>query len=461
MDKKTLQRREFLQIAGAAVSVTAAAVLSPACTGQTPASKWHKADRSRLKEYPTLSLKERDSRYDKVRKMLQDNKVEALYVPGGASAGGAGGPDYYFTNDVATNVVFPIEGEPTALVPSPNSTCISAGAIYMDEVRGYESWIRDWRFGKGRQSDLFDLLKEKKLANTRVGVVGVAKHGHSTYETPDALVALNQNPLGIIFVELRDDFLPIWMTHSEEDIALYRKASLMAEVACEAGLEATKPGATEVQVYTAIMAEAARMGARLTGMNFTLGPDTVTWGGSRYLVRPEKPLTIKEGDILNIEILPHYGGMQAQAQLAIGVGNVSDLNVKLGNVAREMYDAGVKTIRPGVKFREVCDAMNAANLREGYWHETPNIHSVNPLELVSQVTEGVEQFAELVKRFGLDNLPELEITGPDVVLQTGMMFQLEPNACSGRHRVNIGGNVLVTEKGCEALNDVCCELRIV
>jgi hypothetical protein len=38
------------------------------------------------------------------------------------------------------------------------------------------------------------------------------------------------------------------------------------------------------------------------------------------------------------------------------------------------------------------------------------------------------------------------------VLEEGMSLQLEPNACIGTRRVNIGGSVLVTDSGCEALN---------
>ena len=38
------------------------------------------------------------------------------------------------------------------------------------------------------------------------------------------------------------------------------------------------------------------------------------------------------------------------------------------------------------------------------------------------------------------------------VLKSGMVLAFEPNACLGRHSVNIGGTVVVTERGCEELN---------
>ena len=43
-----------------------------------------------------------------------------------------------------------------------------------------------------------------------------------------------------------------------------------------------------------------------------------------------------------------------------------------------------------------------------------------------------------------------------------MGFQNEPNACMGRNRVNISGNMIVRKEGdCEELNNLPCELRFV
>ena len=38
------------------------------------------------------------------------------------------------------------------------------------------------------------------------------------------------------------------------------------------------------------------------------------------------------------------------------------------------------------------------------------------------------------------------------MLKPGMVFALEPNACIDRHRVNMGGTVIVTDNGGEELN---------
>jgi len=44
-------------------------------------------------------------------------------------------------------------------------------------------------------------------------------------------------------------------------------------------------------------------------------------------------------------------------------------------------------------------------------------------------------------------------------LAEGMLFSFEPNACHGRHRVNIGGTVAVGPSGPEELNTLPCRLH--
>ncbi len=42
----------------------------------------------------------------------------------------------------------------------------------------------------------------------------------------------------------------------------------------------------------------------------------------------------------------------------------------------------------------------------------------------------------------------------------GMIFEPEPNVCRDKHRVNIGGTVVLTEDGVEELNTLSTEMRI-
>lgn len=62
----------------------------------------------------------------------------------------------------------------------------------------------------------------------------------------------------------------------------------------------------------------------------------------------------------------------------------------------------------------------------------------------------------------LRDLGEGYLCGGDVVMQPGMIFQAEPNAVvGGRSYVDVGGNLIVSETGCEALNEIPTQMRFV
>ncbi|MBI4442729.1 MAG: aminopeptidase P family protein [Acidobacteria bacterium] len=451
-----MERRNFLQYAGAG----AVGLLS---------SRWAKAQTqtaqrrtsinlSGLAQYPTLSLKERDWRWNRARKMMQDAKVDCLLVMGN-------GADNYFTNDSGSTLIFPIQGEPIALSGSSSS---QAGNWLQNEERGEESWVRDWRFRDGGEV-IVEVLKEKGFASSRIGTIGVSTTasssagrfgtgvsvGHAEWETITA--GLPQAK----WQELWDTFLVMWLTKSDEDLAIFRKASLMAEAASLAAWNVTKPGVTEADIYAAIQCEILRLGGRTGSVIMHSGPDNVSWGSPKWQIRPQKPRVIQGGDIITTEIFPHYGHLQAQAQMCIGVGKVADVNIELGKQAREAYEIGLKTAKPGIKFADLANAMNEPNIKAGNWLLTPHIHSMNPVELVGPLRRdrwpGYSRLRERFKDLPLGRA----LSGGDVVLQAGMCFQLEPNANRGRNRVNIGGNIIITKDGCEELNDVPCALRMV
>jgi Xaa-Pro aminopeptidase len=47
-----------------------------------------------------------------------------------------------------------------------------------------------------------------------------------------------------------------------------------------------------------------------------------------------------------------------------------------------------------------------------------------------------------------------------IILKPGMVFEFENHACIGRHLVNVGSTVLMTETGPEELNEMGTRMRI-
>ncbi len=448
-----MRRRAFLQVAGAGAVAGAAELLaSQPAQRATPAA----GRPAILTEYPALSLKERDRRWNRARTMMQDAGVDYLLVIGH-------GADNWFTNDAPAVVVFPLQGDPVALCNGSSQ----AGNWLQNEERGEISWVRDWRF-QDNSGALVSALRELGVGSTsRIGTIGVSavagsktgRFGGGIIIAHEKWIALSEAFPNARWQELWTTFMPIWLTKSAEELPLFRKAAAIAEVACEATVAATRPGMTEADVFAVTQSEIMRWGGRTSGQLMHTGPDNVSWGTPKWLIRPQKPRTIQEGDVINIEMFPAYGSMEAQAQLCIAVGKVADVNHRLATIAREAYDAGLKTARPGITFGELANAMNVPNQREGAWLLTPHIHSLNPNDPVGpDRKDRFPGYTAIHARF--KDLPlGRSSAGFDLVLQPGMTFELEPNANLGRQRVNIGGNIIITEKGCEALNTIPCEMR--
>jgi Xaa-Pro aminopeptidase len=101
--------------------------------------------------------------------------------------------------------------------------------------------------------------------------------------------------------------------------------------------------------------------------------------------------------------------------------------------------------------------MEAVLDRPGVWHVTPVIHSMNPMVCIGPAGVKIKSLpgVEMYRQLGTSR-----ILGAEVVLEPGMVFELEPNACIERHRVNIGGTVLVTETGAEPLNELPTQMRL-
>lgn len=403
---------------------------------------------------PVLSLAERDRRYAVIREMMRRNGVECLIIPAAPHRYPA---DIYFTNDIpGCSVIFPLEGEPVAM----HRGASIAGSWQQARDWNEGTWIEDMRFGS-RGSIMLDVLKERGLESARIGTIGVLGGPNliPVGWTPAPFWASMTKALpAATFVELWDDFAAIWLTKSEEEIALYRYASQVSEQVCQVMLDVTRAGVSESAIYAAMMHEYHSNGASPAHDLFVhSGKENLSWDAPRWLYRAQKPRLIEDGDVVLSEIMLVVGGIEAQAQMCIGVGNVPAPFHRAAEVARESYEAGLRVIKAGVRFGDVAEAMQEPLRRAGAWHLTPHIHSVTPLTLVSPVTENLDpSVGAMFKR--VDQLPG---TGLDVVLEAGMALALEPNAAFGRQQVNIGGNVLVTNDGGEELNVISNVMQFV
>jgi Xaa-Pro aminopeptidase len=394
---------------------------------------------------PTLSLSERDRRWDRARRLMDDEGLDALLVFGEHEDAGASQVAYdtWFTNDrPGTTVVFPRDGEPVSLLPAPMYVL-----DYLESRRrGYEAWIRPEHLRGSRDSAaVVETITELGLDRKRIGVVGLGAH-------------LPWNPEGILpykmwsrvlerlpdaeFQEVDEAVVLMTMRLSEEEIALVRRSAEIGDAMVRAMVETAAPGVSEAEVYAAGMAEGYRRGTLPSAMHLWSGPDSIASGIPPWGYRAEAPRTLSEGDVIYAEVFAEYGGRHTQHQATIAVGEVHEDFRRAEEVARRSYEAGLAALRPGRTFGELVEAMHGPlDAHDGHMYLI-SVHSVNPLFTIGKGREDINRLP------GAERYPDVrayEASMSEMVLEPGMCFVLEPQYAFGGHLTHVGGTVIVGE----------------
>jgi Xaa-Pro aminopeptidase len=397
---------------------------------------------------PVLSLAERDRRWAGLRCAMRERGLDAIVV--GSFNGRERLESYLIDDFLDAVVVLPLAGDVTVLSFSTQR----ASRAFESERRGVPLWVEDVRIGAGG-AGVAQLLREKSLEGGHIGVVGF---GPTAPGEAEGLL-----PLGFylnltrLLPQLRisdftRDLTDFMLVKSAEEIALLRFAARGSEEASIAMIEATRPGVNEASVYAEIMRTIYRWGCetRYPNMSLQSGPDNIGWGAPRWALRAEHPRVLERGDMVQAEIHTLYGGVEAQVQMSIALDPIDDVLRTCERVARESYEAGVAAVRPGVTFLEVVNAMEAPMRRAGCWGKTPLLHTMS-FGATGFTALNREQIAG-TRDAAIESQTTVGVRRGELVLERGMVLELEPNACIGMQRVNIGGGVLVTEGGCEELN---------
>ena len=407
---------------------------------------------------PRYSLAERDRRWAIARKIMEEEQLKALIVFG-SREGAFPAPyamDTFFTNDrPGAIVVFPREGEPLALV---FALAVNDHMQAMD--RGEDVWIRPENMFGGAPSGmaLVNLLRGLGVELDRVGVLGLEAYPPFYFDGPmpyntwkavlDSFPEATFQPVGRRFVELT-------AARSDEELDVLRWSARVGERMCEAMLEATRPGATEADVYAAIVAACPRNVGFTAEVLLGSGKELVGWGPPTWTYRPHAPRVIETGDIVMAEVFSSLGMLETQHQPSVAVGKVHPDFDRAADTAREAYDAGLEALRPGILFGEVVEAMEAPLRRVEGHNVHPLIHSINPYGLICGFGEG---FAGLpgAGRYGL--AAQVPTFGAEVELRAGMTFAFEPSCMFGKRFVNLGGTVVVGSDGPIELNRIATRL---
>ena len=396
---------------------------------------------------PILSLAERDRRWARVRELMRERRLDGLLVAGFRAREMY---ETYISDDYNEGcVVFPLEGDPVVITWA-NLRVMRAR---WSQERGTALWVSDYRVATSGDG-VAEVFREKKLAEARVGVVGLSSQAPTEIYGAIPANFWAQFTAALPKAQCEDiseEFSHLMLVKSDEELAQVRYAARAAEAACKAMVEIVVPGIGEEVVFAEATREMLRygIGLRYPIIVMNSGPATLSWGPPRWTTSGEAPRILQRGDLLQAELMPLCGNQEVQVQMTVALDPLDDTSLKCERVARASYDAGIKVLRPGVTFAELLATMEEPHKSEGCWGYTPLVHSLGPHFLAGRTQVNQNQARLNVRFVGANAARQRK-----AVLQPGMVLAFEPNACIGNHRVNIGGTVIVTSTGCEELNHI-------
>ncbi|MEU8351282.1 MULTISPECIES: M24 family metallopeptidase [unclassified Streptomyces] len=396
-------------------------------------------------DVPTYSMAERDRRWERARRLMAREGLDALLVFGEHEDAGPAPVSYdtWFTNGrPGTTVIFARDREPISLFPME--------LFMMDHLessgRGDAMWIPPENVRMTRDSRaVVGTITELGLTSGTIGVVGLEPYP-PWY--PEGIVphGLWNNVLAQLpeaeFRPAAPAFLQMIMAMSREEIAVVRHAAGIGDEMVRAMVDTARPGVPESEVYAAAMSAAHTRGTIVPGMHFWSGPEPLASGPPPWAYRPQAPRVLRDHDIISAEVFSHFGGRHTQHQVTIALGEVPEDLARAADIARAAYDAGLRALRPGRTFGEVVEEMREPAAAAGGWVFGPAVHGLNPMI-------GLSGFpGDIGRRPGAEaypSVPDKATMLAGMRLEPGMSFAFEPNYAIGRHLAHIGGTVIVGE----------------
>lgn len=400
---------------------------------------------------PVLSFAERDRRWIAVRSLMRANNLDCLVVAGFRAREMY---ESYISDDYNEQcTVLPLEGDAVVLTWA-NLRVLRA---MWSRDRGHALWVPDYRVAtSGEQASR--VVREKMGGGSHLGLVGLLSEAPT--EPFGAIPAHWWGPFaeglkGVAFHDISEEFSHLMLVKSAEELAQVRYAAKAAEAGCAAIGAVAGEGVGEEVMYAEAVCAMYKFGIGLRYPNIVMnsGPATLSWGPPRWTTRGEAPRVLEKGDLMQAELMPMCGNQEVQVQMTVAIDPLNAINQKCEEVALESYRVGLKAMKPGMSFADLVTEMAEPLKSAGCWCYTPLVHSVGPHFLLGRPNINMENVDMKVNFVGP---PQARVRS--AVLKPGMVFAFEPNACLSvngeHHRVNVGGTVIVTENGCEALNRI-------
>lgn len=308
-------------------------------------------DMPKTQAYRRFSLQERDRRWRKVRDLMRRDGIAAIVAPQNPGNSTDWQADARYLShcgggaDASISVVFPLEGEVTAVATS-------AAERWGASV---QTWVSDVREAKRRYGRVMaERLRELGITKEKIGICGL---GGGT-RTPEGTImqgtyaALKQALPNAAFVDSSDLLQEAREVKSEEEIGALQTSVDIVERASEAQARAAQPGVPDYVVWAETMNALFSRGSELS-VHFNWVADPIP---GRTLTRPTAR-RLQAGDVIVAELESSVIGYRAQQIRPVAVNRCDPLLMDLAKAHADIYPELLDMLRPGTTVGRLIDKI--------------------------------------------------------------------------------------------------------
>lgn len=303
---------------------------------------------------PRFPEEEYRSRLAALRAIMAERRVDLLVVDQFEHM-------VYFGGHLPTAAMYqallvPLSGEPVAVIRALDAPVFSE-----------TSWLCEC-VAMGDSDDPISVVA-RTIAAKGYGAATIGLEQDSHFLTVKRALGLQSRLPDATFVDFSGVMWEMRQVKSPLELACLEVAAEICDRATAAGFEAAGAGVNEREVCAAITAEALRLGADNTRLVLMAsGPRSAALHGALG------HRTLAGGDILHVEMVPHFRGYTARIMRPKSIGAPTEEQLRIAETMIRIQDAQFRAMKPGAEAREVDrilrEGVLSAGLRDSYTNVT-------------------------------------------------------------------------------------------
>ena len=348
-----MNRRSFLWMSAAIAAVAKAPAVLVAQRGQAgpegPLPPSIAALTSMRDQATPITSDERRGRIEKARRLMAEEKIDALVLSGGTSL-------VYFTNiswgggERLFACVIPVKGEPFFVCPAFEEDR-AREQIALGPFGTGTADVRTWNEDESPYELVARGLKDRGAATGRIGIEETIKFvwSHGIASAAPAMQVVSGTPVTAGCRMIKD----------AHELDLMRIASAATLKVYSAAFQAIQPGMTQNQVAGLISTGHRRVGFQ-GGASVQVGEYTALPHGSI------QPQTLREGTIVMIDGGCGVEGYQSDLTRTFVLGKASEKMNRVFDIVKRAQSTALATAKPGVPLESIDAAARKVIVDAGY-----------------------------------------------------------------------------------------------